>query len=289
MANPIIMHCNYAEQGQTIDQMCDLAASVGYEGIEFRRKRAGEGETPEQYLDAVARAVERTGLEHVLFGGPGCDLMQADADARARDLDEYIAFFRDAAKRFDLSVCNTMAGPLLNTDAAYYEFEKNGSAIATDEQWQWATEGFQTLGDLAAELGFKLAFETHNGYIHDLAAPSRKLIDLIDRPSVGVNMDLGNILLHVEGESTPEAVRICGDRTYMVHLKNFFQLPGATHQNWVQCALGDGIINNREFLECLGNVGFAGPLAIEAPRPGDRQWFARQDLEYLRSLLADLG
>ena len=224
----------------------------------------------------------------MLFGGPGCNLMEADADARARELDECMAFYREAAKRFDLSVCNTMAGPLVKDGVPYVEFDKHGSSIATDDQWQWAVQGFQALGDLASELGFRLAFETHNCYIHDLAKPTRQLVDRIDRPSVGVNMDLGNILLNKNGESIAEAVAICGTRIYMVHLKNFLLVAGVAYQNWAQCALPDGIINNREFLRCLRGIGFDGPLVIEAPRPGDREWFAQQDVAYLRLLLADL-
>jgi hypothetical protein len=36
-------------------------------------------------------------------------------------------------------------------------------------------------------------------------------------------------------------------------------------------------------------IGYQGPICIEAPRGGDREWFARQDLIYLRSLLDELG
>ena len=142
--------------------------------------------------DDDAGARDRSGLKHVLFGGPGPDLMQADASARERDVEECIAFFRMAAERFELTVCNTMTGSLVSPDAHYYEFDKNGSSIATDEQWEWAVAGFQTLGDVAAELGFRFAFETHNGYLHDLPKPTCRLVERIDRPSVGINYDHGN-------------------------------------------------------------------------------------------------
>ena len=35
-------------------------------------------------------------------------------------------------------------------------------------------------------------------------------------------------------------------------------------------------------------AGYDGPLCIEAPRAGDREWFARQDLAYLKAVLRDL-
>jgi hypothetical protein len=35
-------------------------------------------------------------------------------------------------------------------------------------------------------------------------------------------------------------------------------------------------------------MNFSGPICIEAPRAGDREWFAREDMNYLQSLLNDL-
>ena len=67
MNNPIIMHVNYCEQGQTIEEMCKKAVKWGFDGIEFRAKRAGVDETREDYIDEVARAQKVSGLKYVLF------------------------------------------------------------------------------------------------------------------------------------------------------------------------------------------------------------------------------
>lgn len=289
MNNPIILHVNCVEQGQTIDEMCRLAAQWGYEGIEFRRKRGGAVETPEEYLDAIARAIDRAGLKHVLFGGPGPDLMKADADARRRETDECVAFYRAAARRFKLTVCNTMTGTLVAPNTHYFEFDRNGSALATEEQWAWAVEGFRELGDLAAELGFRFAFETHNCFIHDLAEPSRKLVDRIGRKSVGINFDFGNMVLNPKGGTLADAFRILGDTIYEVHLKNCYLLPVTKYYNFIPCPLADGVINHREFLRRLKAMNYAGPIAVETPREGDREWFAREDLKYLRTLMEEIG
>jgi sugar phosphate isomerase/epimerase len=289
MQNPVILHVNAVEQGQTIQEMCRLAKSWGYDGIEFRRRRGGVDETPEQYLDAIASAADRAGLAYVLFGAPGPDLMSADADKRRRDVDDYIAFLRLAARRFRLTVCNTMTGTLVSPNVHYFEFDRNGSNIATEDQWRWAVEGFQAIGDVAAELGVRLAFETHNCYLHDLPAPSRRLVDRIARDSVGINLDFGNIVLHPQGVSLAEAVRVCGDKTYEVHLKNLYLLPVHRYYHFIACPLADGVINHREFLRLLKAQRFQGPITIETPREGDREWFARQDLRYFRALVEELA
>src|SRR3989304_219492 len=99
MDNPIILHVNFVEQGQSIPEMCQLAVAWGYDGIEFRRKRSQAEETPGQYLDGIARAAEQAGLAHVLFGGPGPNLMGPDAAVRQQETEECVAFYRAAATR----------------------------------------------------------------------------------------------------------------------------------------------------------------------------------------------
>ena len=288
MDNPIILHVNFVEQGQSVAEMCQLAVAWGYDGVEFRRKRSGVQETPEQYLDSIAREAKRTGLKHILFGGPGPGLMSAEAAVREKEIEECVAFYRAAATRFRLTVCNTMTGSLLAPGAPYHEYDRNGSAAASEEQWQWAVEGFQVLGGVAGELGFAFAFETHNCYLHDLADVTRRLVDRIGRPSVGINFDYGNIILHPNRPSLEQSLRACGDAIKYLHLKNVYLLPGMKYQNYISCPLADGAINNRELLRLMKAQGFAGPICIEAPRPGDRGHFAVEDLAYLKRLMAEV-
>jgi sugar phosphate isomerase/epimerase len=288
MNNPIILHVNYVEQGQTIAEMCERAVAWGYDGVEFRRKRSDVAETPDQYLDAIAKSVKATGLKHVLFGGPGPNLMHADAAVREADVAECAAFYRAAVKRFPLTVCNIMTGSLVASGAQYHEYDRNGSGAATPEQWDWAVAGFQVLGDVAAELGFDFAFETHNCYLHDLPDITRKLVDRIARPRVGINFDYGNIILHPTRPSLEASFEICAPAIKYLHLKNLYLVPGAKYQNHISCPLADGAINNRAFLRLAKGIGFTGPVCIEAPRPGDRGIFAVEDIAYLKSLLAEI-
>lgn len=289
MKNPIILHATCVEQGQTVPEMCRVAKRLGYDGIEFRRRHSNYADTPEEYLDAIAAATEKNGLKVVMFGGPGPNLMNADESFRSQQLDDCEHFFREAAKRFKLDVCNTFTGPLLAPDTPYGEYDKNGSAVASEEQWQWAVEGFRRLGDMAQELGFRFAFETHNCYIHDLPGVCRKLISDIDHRSVGINFDYSNILLHPNGSSLAESMEILGDITYMLHLKNLYMISARKYSNFIICPLAAGVINTRELLRFFKGKNFSGPIVIETPREGDREYFAKQDMSYLKDLLAELN
>ena len=68
MGYPIIMHVNYCEQGQTVEQIGRKAAGWGFDGVEFRRSRRNVKETVEEYLGQIERGVKASGLKHVLFG-----------------------------------------------------------------------------------------------------------------------------------------------------------------------------------------------------------------------------
>ena len=115
----------------------------------------------------------------------------------------------------------------------------------------------------------------------------KKLVARIDRPSIGANLDYGNVSGQKERLPLEEAVRAFGDKLHYVHLKNSASLRRV--QGRIATPLGEGEINNRQFIRLLMETGYNGPLCIEAPRAGDREWFAQQDLAYIKSVLADLG
>ena len=167
---------------------------MGYDGVEFRRRRAGKDETPEQYLDEIGRWSREYGLRYVLFGGPGVNAMTPDRALIRRELDDYKRFLDLASSRVELSILNFFTGPLMdptvdNTRVAYH---LHGSFCAQPWHWESAAAVCQELADYAAPLGVKFAFETHMSYLHDIAESAKKLCDMIDRPNFGINLDYGN-------------------------------------------------------------------------------------------------
>ncbi|MCM8772580.1 MAG: sugar phosphate isomerase/epimerase [Candidatus Omnitrophica bacterium] len=286
MENLIIMHINYMEQGQTFDEICEKAVKLGFDGIEFRRSIKNMKD--DEYLEKLAKSVEKSKLKYILFGAPGPNLMDENPDVRKKEIDDAVNFYRKASKYFKLTVCNTTTGPLINPEFPYHHFEKHGSNYAKDCHWEWAVNGFKILGELAEELDFYFAFEIHNCYLHDTVESTTKLVDLIGKKNVGINLDYGNIILRKDATSLKESIEKCGEKLYYVHLKNLFIVKGIEHLNYIMCPLSDGIINNREFLKLLKENNYKGPICIEAPREGDREYFAKQDLEYIKSILSEI-
>lgn len=265
--------------------MCQKAVAWGYDGIEFRGSM--NGYSPKAYLDAIARESESSGLKNVLFSfGP--ELMSSDADLRRKNLDDQAAFLEMAAKRFELKTLNTFCGELRDSSIPYTHYDKNGSAIASEEQWHWAAEGYKLLGKIAASHGIKLAFETHMCYIHDLHTSAKRLVNMIGMDSVGVNLDYCNILNFQAQPSLKEVIETCGDNLYHVHLKNMFVIPDRLYNKAIRCPLKDGIINNRELLRMLKQRGYTGFICLESPRAGDREVYAQDDLAYIKNVMNNL-
>ncbi|MGE5530818.1 MAG: sugar phosphate isomerase/epimerase family protein, partial [Bacteroidota bacterium] len=276
----ILMHCNYYEK--QIPTLFDKAKFFGYDGVELRGSH--EDLSTAQYVAFIKEQMDRTGLTNVVVACP-CNLNNADADARAAEVEKASDLLRQAAG-IGVNLFNTMAGSMVAQGVPYSEFHLNGSGCATWEQWAWAVEGYQALGAVASELGVKMAFETHNGYIHDLAKPCAEFLRRINSPAIGANLDMGNIVLNIKGEPLLVAIETLGDKLYYNHLKNIYK---PSTGGYIVCALPDGVIDNRVWLRELQKAGNESPICLEEPRLGDRDYFAKQDIDYIRSILSDLA
>jgi sugar phosphate isomerase/epimerase len=274
MNNLLIMHINYLEQGQSIEYICKKAVEIGFDGVEFRR--AMDDMSDAEYTAEIARYAGEYGLKHVLFGGPGVDLMRGDAATRG-EIDGYKRFLDAASAKIKLTTINFMTGWLSKQGVSGYE--NMGSALADDALFEWTAKGCAEIADYAPSV--KFAFETHMGYIHDLPAPTMKLVKLIDRANFGVNLDYGNMTYFPKYDTFGGAIDTCGDKLFYTHLKNQVKIGGAM----VPTSLADGEVNHRQFLKKLRDVGYNAPLCIEAPRNGDREWFAWEDFAYIKSLV----
>jgi len=289
MNNPIIMHITYCEQGQSIAEACCKAAEWGYDGVELRSRRLDGSQSAGEYLDTVVSAVDQSGLKHVLFGYPTANLMLPDAGERMREVEQAIDFLRAAkallGERFAMS--NIFAGALRNPDTSVPSnaYERHGSGCAAETQWEAAAEGFRRIGEVAAGLGLRLAFETHVHYLHDTPTATKRLVQLIDKPSIGINLDYANCFVFRDFAPVGEVIKLIGEHLFYVHLKNIIKQASGEH---LRVGLADGEINNREFLRLLKRCNYDGFIGLEAPRPGDREWFAREDLAYLRSVMQNL-
>ena len=288
MENKIIMHINYCEQGQTIEETCEKAVGWGYDGVEFRSKRMGIEEDMDEYLDAIYKGAKKFGLDTVIFGGGNPDVINDDPSVRESSIEYCEEFYPKAKEMFDFEVCNLFLGVLLNPakEIPYAQFSKHGSYIAGPEHWSRAEIGLNVLAAIAEKNNFKFAMETHPNYMHDNIEATMKLVELSRSETIGVNLDYINSDAVPGGMIIEDALDVIGDRLFYVHLKNIIKLSDGGR---IRIGLGDGEYNNRHIMKKLLDSGYSGPICVEAPRQGDREWFAQQDLAYIKSVIKDLG
>ena len=66
------------------------------------------------------------------------------------------------------------------------------------------------MADGLKDVGIRFAFETHMVYIHDTVEAAKRLATEIGRPSIGVNLDYGNIIDFKEHPSLEDCVTTLG-------------------------------------------------------------------------------
>lgn len=280
------MHVNYLENaGIGYPDTFRMCADAGYDGIEVRdRDRAGHIPLNE-YLPMVYEGAVAAGLQ-ITFG---CRNNSVDEDSavRQQELENFLRVIVFAGER-GIKVLNVFAGLIHPREARRGHPEDTGSCVASEEHWQRTVDYFHVAADAAAAYDMVLAFETHAGYIHDLAAPSVELIKRVDRANVRVNFDFGNIYLHPENQGLEGEIRHLGPQIAYVHLKNVVSLAKFGVNARFATPLADGDINNYVLLRTLFATGYQGILAIENTMPGDKRPLMAKDLNYLKDTVATL-
>lgn len=294
--NDLIMHINYGEiKGNhygknTIESICKMAAKIGYNGIEFRGMPPVElsDMSYDEYIGEIGRCKKLTGLTNIIVAQSLAAAIDAKGDDVEKEIDKVVENAKKANDKCGTIYFNTSAKTIRSKipGAPTDEYQYHGSYAANEEDWKKTVDVYQRLGVKLTPLGLKFAFETHMNYIHDIPSSSKRLVDLIDSPAIGINMDFGNTVYFPDFPDLEETIDLYGDKLFYTHLKNSNQVPVVKRR--LPCALSEGEINHRIYLRKLKEVGFSGPIGIEAPRPGDREWYATNDFNYVKSIINSL-
>ncbi len=260
--------------------MFQKARTLGADGMELRLNEASySGET---YWEELLAAQDKHPLRCLSFGTI-LNLTSPDSFVREESVASWARAIAFLAPRLPLTVLNVLTGRLENPDVSPFECERHGSHLQTPEIFAAQAAGLKLVAEAADSLGVRIALETHQGFCHDLAKPAAELVDAVNSPRVGVLLDYGNMIGFKPVPDLEEVVKTLGSRIFYLHLKNSFF---TGNRPPVRCGLADGAINHRWYLDLVREqTGALPPICIEAPRPGDREYFAVQDLAYVRSLM----
>jgi sugar phosphate isomerase/epimerase len=119
------------------------------------------------------------------------------------------------------------------------------------------------------------------------------LLDLIDRPNVGANADLGNLTwtYDVPEESAESCIVALAPRLKYWHCKNLIRipLPELKRTHFIRTRLADGEIEYRYMIAAVVHAGYDGCIALEGAGASDELGENGHNVAYVASILADLG
>jgi D-psicose/D-tagatose/L-ribulose 3-epimerase len=217
-----------------------LIKEAGFDGVEVPLLR------PEAFAaSSIRQATEAHGLEcnacTVLVDG--LSLISESADIRRRTR----LHLEDVAKAAADAGIAIVAGPLFSP-VGYLPGRRR-----TSDEWKWAVEGFQSVGDTLAAHKVTFAIEPLNRfetYFLNTATDAAALAQEIGHPNIGILFDTFHA--NIEEKSIAEGYRTVGPHLKHVHTcENDRGIPGSGHVEW------------KEVFQALRDLKYDGWLTIE--------------------------
>jgi sugar phosphate isomerase/epimerase len=218
----------------------DLAKQIhGLAGVELQVFFKGTTLWDQENRNGYKRAAERAGLSIPSVAGiwpPGASLLQPTAEEHLR---QAIQVAQSLGATTILAACFEQNCPKMNQEPSY------GPVVALLERVSGA----------ARDAGVVIGLETSNSPVED-----RRLIDLVNRPSIRVYYDLDNVERYAHTNEAVPGIGQLGDRIRQVHLKNedrLLEQPGRVQ--WAAALQG------------LAAIHYAGWLVFETSHSGPQQ------------------
>ncbi|MBI4872993.1 MAG: sugar phosphate isomerase/epimerase [Acidobacteria bacterium] len=213
----------------------------GFDSFEVPIFRPGEFAARE-----IRRGAEEHGLQPTVCTVlvDGLNTIGADADVRRRT----IAHWKDCIRAVAEAGAHLLVGPL------YSPVGWLPGRRRTGDEWQWAVECFQALGDTLAAHDVALAIEPLNRFetfFLNTAADGVRLCQEVGHPSVGLLIDTFHA--NIEEKDVASAYRTAAPYLKHVHTcENDRGTPGSGHVDW------PGVF------QALRDIGYDACLTIES-------------------------
>jgi sugar phosphate isomerase/epimerase len=275
----IYMH-SYTYRGYPLELALRKAVQYGYEGIELSGVHH-DGKDIRDAIPAAVKIASRFGVP-VAVVDVGGNTDSEDEKVR-REAIKTIIDVAEIASANGIKMLNGCAGSAVGSEPG--DYGKNGSAIATEGQYERAAESFKEIAESLAKFGVLFTFEIHMNTLHDTIKSSEKLLDMIGSPFVKANLDPGNMHGTSTAEPPAEAFAKLGDKLGFCHLKNCRWIGGKPDYTW---KLADGEVDMYRLFQSAVASNFAGPFCIEYCGAGDPEAAVRRDIAYVRNALADV-
>ena len=187
------------------------------------------------------------GVQTCTICGPEHSLISPDETIRRASID-YLKQVVDCSQAVGSEI---LMGPM------YAGFKEFTGRPATVQEWNWSVTGMREVAEYAQEQGVTLAIEYLNRfeiYLLTCANDLVRYVEAVDHPNCRAAFDTFHA--NMEEKDIADAIRECAP--YLVHVQlseNDRSTPGKGH------------INFNEVFDALQDIGYEGPIAIEAFGP----------------------
>ena len=232
---------------------------AGFDGVEIPLLRPKELQAA-----SIRKAVEANGLETNCCTAlvDGHSLISDSPDIRRRTQQH----LRDVAKAAAEAGAKIVCGPLYSP-VGYLPGRRR-----TGDEWKWAVEGFQAVGETLAAHQVTFAIEPLNRfetYFLNTAADAAQLAKEIGHPNIGILFDTFHA--NIEEKNIAAGYTTIGPYLKHVHTcENDRGIPGSGHVEW------------KEVFQALRSLDYDGWLTIES------LGFAIGDLSAAASIWRDI-
>lgn len=247
---------NIFPKGMTFDDGLSLLKRAGYNGVELwlGDRPWFQMTTTDQELRSLYRRIQDAGLEV----SDVANALDWQENVSSRDPAKRAAAFRHIERQID-------AATIFHCDAILVVAGLVTQEVPYNEVYNRTVESLQRLGETAAKARVKLGVENCNSEQHFLLSPREfnLFLDDVNRPYVGIHLDVGNI--HDTGFAE-QWIEILGPRITRVHLKDVLKHRGRCGDESVYTNIFLGDNDWRAIRNAMTKVNYDGWVIAEMER-----------------------
>jgi len=266
--------CNEMFENRSLDEVCQIAAEIGYDGIEIApftiaRSVAAVGTDERQSIRqaAASHSLEIVGLHWLLVSPEGLHMTHPGREVRDRTAE----YFKELVR-----FCSDIGGELLVIGSPKQRNLLPG--VSRQDAFAYCKEVFMPALDLAAGVNIDLCFEPLARAETDFvttASEGIELVQYVDHPNFKLHLDVK--AMSDEETPIPEIIRAAGSYIRHFHIND---------PNMLGPGMGD--IDFEPVVLALEEAGYSGYLSVEVfnYEPGAIN-IAKQSYDYMQQILSN--
>ncbi|MFC1712379.1 sugar phosphate isomerase/epimerase family protein [Candidatus Poribacteria bacterium] len=237
---------------------------------------------------AAREAVDRLGLQVSCY--------TLDSDFAVYDTAKYRQCIETSIARLETALI--LGTDTIRLDPRTSLSGRSRDKVDVDDIIERIARGMAEISDAAAEKGITVGVENH-GSMLGRTAQTAKIVELVNRPNFGVNLDFTNFRA-VYGEDHVEATRILADKVVHIHAKDFCisSEPKEEGEGWRQIPSGEytrrsvggeGDTQWKEVFSILKEAGYDGTISLEVSDPADIKGSVAKGVANIKRVIAEIG